>query len=95
MDSTPIATSLSTITKGLKGYTAREANRILQRTGQPFWQQESFDHWPRNQDEFLRIIAYIENNPVKAGLVGRPEEWSWSSAAERKRRGSTEIAPLT
>jgi len=28
----------------LKGSTAREANRILGRTGQPFWQDESWDH---------------------------------------------------
>lgn len=91
----PVINAVSKITKGLKGYTAREANRILHRTGQPFWQQESFDHWPRNQEEFLRIIAYIENNPVKAGFVRRPEEWHWSSAAERKRRGLAEITPLT
>jgi len=86
---------LSSITKRIKGYTAREANRILQRTGQNFWQQESFDHWPRDEDEFFRIILYIENNPVKAGSVQRPDEWRWSSAAERKRRGWTEIRALT
>src|SRR5579863_8375366 len=28
----------------LKGYTARKANRLLNRTGQPFWQAESYDH---------------------------------------------------
>ena len=87
--------TLGSITKHLKGYTAREANRLLQRTGQPFWQDESFDHWCRDRAEFFRIIAYIENNPVKAGLVERPEDWPWSSAAERKRRGLNEIAPLT
>lgn len=87
--------ALSSITKSIKGYTAREANRILKRTGKHFWQQESFDHWPRDEDEFFRIIAYIENNPVKAGLVKRPEEWRWSSAAERKRRGWSEIQALT
>jgi putative DNA methylase len=86
---------LSTITKSLKGYTAREANRRLGRTGEQFWQQESFDHWPRDEGEFLRIIEYIENNPVKAGLVQRPEDWLWSSAAERKTRGWSEIQALT
>ena len=72
------------ITQGLKGYTAREANRLLGRTGQPFWQDESYDHWVRDETEFIRIIAYIENNPVKAGLVARPEDWRWSSAWERR-----------
>jgi len=75
---------LKMITKSIKGYTARDANRILKRTGQHFWQQESFDHWPRDEGEFFRIIAYIENNPVKAGLVRHPEEWKWSSACGAK-----------
>ena len=87
--------TLGSITKNLKGYTAREANRLLGRTGQPFWQDESFDHWSRDRAEFVRIVAYIENNPVKAGLVKRPEEWIWSSAAERKRRGWDDFRALT
>ena len=49
----------------------------------------------RDEDEFYRIIAYIENSPVKAGLASLPEGWPWSSAAERKRRGYTEIRSLT
>ena len=52
----------------LKGFTAHEANLILGRTGNPFWQSESYDHLVRS-DEFDRIRRYIENNPVKAGLV--------------------------
>ena len=87
--------SLSEITKRLKGYTSREANKLLERTGQAFWQIESFDHWARDEEEFYRIIAYIENNPVKAGLVLKPEDWPWSSAHERARRGLVEICPLT
>ena len=35
----------------------------------------------------LRIIHYIEDNPVKAGLVERPEEWQWSSARIRANAG--------
>ena len=70
---------LARITKSLKGYTARRANQILHRTSSPFWQYESFDHWVRNDRE-LKIINYIEYNPVAAGLVGKPVEWRWSSA---------------
>jgi REP element-mobilizing transposase RayT len=66
--------------KSLKGATAREANRLLGRTGESFWQKESYDHWVRDHAEFLRIRAYIEGNPVKAGLVLRPEDFPWSSA---------------
>jgi REP element-mobilizing transposase RayT len=34
---------LPEITRWLKGSTARRANLVLGRTGQPFWQDESFD----------------------------------------------------
>jgi putative transposase len=68
------------ITAGIKGASAREANRMLRRQGKPFWQEESFDHWVRNSAQFEKIRAYIENNPVKAGLATSPEKWQWSSA---------------
>jgi len=70
--------------KSLKGSTARKANRALGRTGGPFWQKESYDHWVRAQQEFERIRAYIENNPVTAGFVRTPEEFLWSSASVEK-----------
>jgi putative DNA methylase len=69
--------------QSLKGATAREANRSLGRTGKTFWQAESYDHWVRDDRERERIAAYIENNPVKAGLVTRAEDYAWSSAGER------------
>ncbi len=78
-------TSVSRLLKSLKGYTAREANRLLERTGEPFWQRESYDHWVRNDQEFCKIAQYIENNPVKAGLVPSAEEFLWSSANLRWR----------
>ena len=51
-----------------------------QRTGEPFRRPESYDHLVQNEREFERIVAYIENNPVTAGLANRPEEFAWSSA---------------
>ena len=69
------------LTRRLKGYTAREANRILSRTGEAFWQPESYDHWVRSNQQWERIVSYIENNPVAAGLAARPEDYSWSSAS--------------
>jgi len=75
---------LRRITQAIKGYTAREANRLLSRTGQPFWQDESYDHWARDEAELRRIVVYTEGDPVRSGLVASPEEWRWSSAWERK-----------
>jgi putative transposase len=66
--------------QSVKGYTAREANRILQRIGQTFWQSESYDRWIRSPEEFRRVQKYIEQNPVCAGLVVHEEQYRWSSA---------------
>jgi REP element-mobilizing transposase RayT len=72
--------TLSEILKSRKRHTARQANLILGRTGETFWQRESYDHWIRNDDEKARIRRYIRMNPVKAGLCQAPEDWEWNSA---------------
>src|SRR5260370_24225479 len=83
--------SLSRLMQSLKGASAREANRILGRTGETFWQAESYDHWVRDEKELERIVAYIENNPVNAGLVTRAEDYYWSSAREREKSAETSL----
>ena len=72
--------ALPGIMRWLKGRTSRLANRILERTGMPFWQDESYDHWIRSGRELEEIITYVECNPMKAGLVDAGEQWPWSSA---------------
>jgi REP element-mobilizing transposase RayT len=71
--------SLSSILKSWKGYSAREANLHLHRTGMPFWQPESFDHMIRDEADSQRCRQYTVMNPVNARLVQRPEDWQWSS----------------
>ena len=66
--------------QSLKSYTARQANKLLGRTGEPFWQRESYDHGVRDEAERRRIISYIENNPVKAGLVNSPRNYPYGLA---------------
>src|SRR5271165_3158505 len=53
----------------LKGFTSYQANRMLGTQGRAFWQDESYDHLVRSEAEFERIRAYIEQNPVTAGLA--------------------------
>lgn len=64
----------------LKGYTATQANKLLGRSG-AFWQAESYDHVVR-KDELARIIAYVVENPVKAGLVEDWQQWPHTYLAE-------------
>jgi REP element-mobilizing transposase RayT len=73
-------TSMPVITRWLKGSTARQANLILGRTGEAFWQDESFDHRVRDEAEMDRIVRYVEHNPVTAGLAANPRAWPWTSA---------------
>ncbi|MGC9523529.1 MAG: REP-associated tyrosine transposase [Anaerolineae bacterium] len=70
----PTATA---IMQSFKGYTAHKANVLLHRQ-EAFWQHESYDHWVRDEDELARIITYVINNPVKAGLVEHWEDWPWT-----------------
>ena len=67
----------------VKGGCVRAANETLRRTGENFWHDESFDHWVRNEIEFVQKRQYIEQNPVTAGLVERPEDWPSSSATAK------------
>ena len=71
---------LARITKAVKNFSARKANTILGRAGEPFWQDESYDHWVRSAEEFDKIVRYIEGNPVSAGLATSAGGWRWSSA---------------
>jgi REP element-mobilizing transposase RayT len=67
--------ALPGVMRWLKGRTGRVANSILGRTGMAFWQDESYDHWIRSSNELRETIAYVESNPVKAGLVDSEELW--------------------
>ena len=68
---------LTEILHSLKRHTAREANKTLQRNGS-FWQDESYDHFIRDDAELERIVKYILYNPVKANLVKEQSDWKWN-----------------
>lgn len=68
--------TLSTIMHGWRSYTAHQANKILGRTGD-FWMDEYFDRYIRDEKHLETVINYIDNNPVKAGLVDEAYKWPW------------------
>ncbi len=55
-----------------KRWTAREANKVLNRTGE-FWQAEYYDHLVRNEAELRHVVEYAFENPEKSGFEG----WEW------------------
>jgi len=70
---------LPEVVKSWKGFTAREANKVLGRKGQ-FWHRDYFDRYIRNEEHYNSALHYIHMNPVKAGLVENPADWPFSSA---------------
>jgi putative transposase len=70
-------TALSHAMRLLKGRTGYACADLVGRKG-AFWQHESYDHIVRDEKEFERILAYIVNNPVKAGLVNNWRDWPYT-----------------
>jgi putative transposase len=72
----------STVVQVVKQRTARPILQEIRRAGGSgghLWQERFYDFnvWSaRKQSEKL---AYMHHNPVKRGLVSRPEDWRWSS----------------
>ena len=67
---------LARIMQSIKGWTARQINLVLCRRG-ALWQDESYDHVIRDQDDYQEKARYIWGNPVAAGLVEDPQQWPW------------------
>ena len=77
---TPAPTiTLSALLHTWKSFSAKQANRVLGRSG-AFWMQEYFDRYIRDEDHFVSAVEYIHNNPVAAGLCASPPDWPFSSA---------------
>ncbi len=75
---------LASIVHAWKSFTANRANDILGRKGR-FWAPEYFDRMMRDEANVEATRAYIETNPVAAGLCLDPEHWPWSSARPQAR----------
>jgi putative DNA methylase len=73
---------LDRVVHSWKSFTAHAANRLLGRA-QRFWAPEYFDRYMRDDTQLAGTRAYIEANPVKAGLCNDPTEWPYSSASFR------------
>ncbi len=74
-------TTLSVFVAGLKMWSARA---ILAATGRaaPLWQREFFDRLLRSEESYDGKWAYVRENPVRAGLVTRAEDWPFAGEIE-------------
>lgn len=68
--------SFEEIVGAIKGASAHSVNKALKRSG-IVWQDESFDHVLRHSDSLEQKIRYVRENPVRKGLVSKPEDYKW------------------
>lgn len=68
--------SMMKILQCLKGATAHRINKLLHLSG-PVWEEESFDHVLRSDESLREKCEYIRQNPVRKGLVSRPNDYRW------------------
>lgn len=57
--------------------------------------QGRFASYPMDEAHLMAAVRYVENNPVKAGMVARAEDWPWSSAQSHIAGRRTALDPLT
>jgi putative transposase len=55
------------------------------------WQERFWDHVIRDEEDLSRHLDYVHYNPVKHGLVARPEEWVCTSYQHWLERGCYEV----
>jgi REP element-mobilizing transposase RayT len=73
--------SLSDMVGSFKQWSAKA---ICQRTDlkAPLWQREFFDHLIRSAESYSGKWEYVRQNPVRAGLVERAEDWKYSGQVD-------------
>jgi putative transposase len=51
----------------------------MRRAERPFWQARYYDFLMHSEEKRVEKLRYMHRNPVKRGLVEKPEQWQWSS----------------
>jgi putative transposase len=75
---TPQAITLERSVQLIKGGFSRKIESKF-----PIWQRGFTDRRMRDKEDFLTHLSYLHDNPVRARLCQRPEDWPYSSAYRR------------
>jgi putative transposase len=62
-----------------KAIQALKLSVSMRRRERPFWQAHYYDFNVSTHEELVEKLRYIHRNPVRRGLVAKPESWKWSS----------------
>jgi putative transposase len=68
-----------TLAQAMQSLKQGVARRLALRGADPFWQARYYDFNVWSECKFVEKLRYIHRNPVRRGLVVRPEDWAWSS----------------
>jgi putative transposase len=68
-----------TLAQAMQSLKQGVARRLALRAADSFWQARYYDFNIWSERKFVEKLRYIHRNPVKRGLVARPEDWAWSS----------------
>lgn len=68
-----------TLAQAMQSLKQGVARRLALRAEDSFWQARYYDFNVWSHRKFIEKLRYIHRNPVKRGLVERPEDWEWSS----------------
>lgn len=76
-----------------KAIQALKLSVSLRSRERPFWQAHYYDFNVSSHQKFVQKLRYIHRNPVRRGLVAKPEDWKWSSFRHYQTgmRGNVEI----
>ena len=86
-----------TISQVIRDIKVGSARRLHERRGSEgaLWQHQLWDRFVGHPKEFRERLEYMHLNPVRKGLVSRPEEWRWSSYNNfALDRGAVESCPI-
>ena len=66
----------------LGAFKSLSTRRYWRWYGGRLWQRQFFDHIIRNDQDFEETVIYIQNNPVRKGLVVDPEAWPYGGGLD-------------
>jgi REP element-mobilizing transposase RayT len=73
--------NLSEIFHSIKSWSSNQIGKlrpqVSDRKKSPIWQDETYDHILRNDEDYSEKFYYTLYNPVEAGLVATPDEYKW------------------
>ena len=73
------ADSGKSIGKWLDSFKSYTTHEFMKTGGRPpFWQRSAHDHICREDETITNVVLYIVNNPIRAGLVQKWDDWLYT-----------------